>query len=162
MIEPFEIETAMKIGFSGTRKGMTSQQKQVMECLLSKLPKITFAHHGDCIGADAEFHQACLNIHIAIVIHPPSDNKNRANCIGFAEEMPPAPYLERDRRIVDSTELLIATPAGKEHLRSGTWTTIRYARKRKKPVIIIEPDGSLACERSTWEELEIDKYDLGT
>ena len=43
--------------------------------------------------------------------------------------------------LVDACEVLLATPKGPEKLRSGTWATVRYARKVGKRIVIIEPDG---------------------
>jgi len=58
--------------------------------------------------------------------------------------MPEADYLARNHFIVAYSEELVAAPkSNKEELRSGTWATIRYARKRKRMVTIIYPDGSL-------------------
>jgi len=49
---------------------------------------------------------------------------------------------------VDETEWLWAIPGEfKEVLRSGTWSTIRYARKKGKKVLIIWPDGSSIVEK---------------
>jgi hypothetical protein len=46
--------------------------------------------------------------------------------------------LTRNRDIVDTASMLIAAPEGNaERLRSGTWATVRYARKAKKKVIIL-------------------------
>lgn len=50
---------------------------------------------------------------------------------------------KRNHDIVDATEWLIATPKKFEEIRSGTWATVRYAKKVKKPVTIIWPDGSI-------------------
>lgn len=67
-----------------------------------------------------------------IVIHPPGDPKLRAFCEGAYRVMPPQPYLQRNHAIVDASEILFALPleAERELQRSGTWATIRYARKR--------------------------------
>jgi predicted Rossmann fold nucleotide-binding protein DprA/Smf involved in DNA uptake len=46
--------------------------------------------------------------------------------------------LVRNRAIVNSSGLLIAAPAGEEILRSGTWSTVRYARSKDKRVRILE------------------------
>lgn len=44
------------IGFTGTRRGMTRLQKQMIETfLVMHSPKE--AHHGDCVGSDALFHR---------------------------------------------------------------------------------------------------------
>lgn len=43
---------------------------------------------------------------------------------------------------------MIATPSSKEEeLRSGTWSTVRYARKLRRPVTLIYPDGSVVEEK---------------
>lgn len=61
----------------------------------------------------------------------------------------PKPYLERNQDIVRSTELLLATPENNvEQQRSGTWATIRFARKMNKSIIIIDTDGIVMCERT--------------
>lgn len=58
----------------------------------------------------------------------------------------PRPALERNRRIVDMCQRLLAMPAHPEDdprsLRSGTWATIRYARAQGRPVLTVMPDGS--------------------
>lgn len=57
--------------------------------------------------------------------------------------MTPAPYLERNAAIVQSTLELIATPGETvEQVRSGTWATIRQARRRRRPTTIVWPDGT--------------------
>ena len=45
----------MKIGFTGSRTGMSDKQK---EGLVIKLQEFSFSefHHGDCKGADEEAH----------------------------------------------------------------------------------------------------------
>lgn len=56
----------------------------------------------------------------------------------------PLPPLERNHRIVDACDVLIACPKdAQEQLRSGTWATVRYARKQGKRVIVITPDGTV-------------------
>jgi len=62
-------------------------------------------------------------------------------------------YLERNRYIVDLTDMLIATPNTEYMvLRSGTWSTIRYAIKTKKEVITIYPSGFI--EKIEWDLYE--------
>ncbi len=138
----------MRIGFTGTRRGMTDDQKYMVKKLLLKLKPTQF-HHGDCIGADAEAHEIVMEIdenrrYTYIVKHPPQDGKQWADCQPFWASRPFKPYLQRNRDIVDETSVLIATPAtARELQRSGTWATIRYARKCGKEVWIIRPDGEL-------------------
>lgn len=60
------------IGFTGTRKGMSSPQEDTLCNLLSLLSGfIAVAHHGDCLGADAEFHELCRETGLKIHVHPP-------------------------------------------------------------------------------------------
>jgi predicted Rossmann fold nucleotide-binding protein DprA/Smf involved in DNA uptake len=48
--------------------------------------------------------------------------------------------LERNKDIVSESDFLIAAPdSKKERLRSGTWATVRHARKLGKRVMILEP-----------------------
>jgi len=107
-------------------------------------------HHGDCVGADEEAHAIIWamvqdeGLDCLIVIHPPTDEKFRAFCgvvrDPHVEIRAPKPYLERNHDIVDETEVLIATPGTHQEMtRSGTWATIRYARKRYHPIGLIEP-----------------------
>jgi predicted Rossmann fold nucleotide-binding protein DprA/Smf involved in DNA uptake len=54
------------------------------------------------------------------------------------------PYLARNRDIVLETIALIAAPAEpQERIRSGTWSTVRFAKKQGKTVILILPDGTI-------------------
>lgn len=124
----------MIIGFTGTSKGMSVGQRAALE---RELRGRTFTfHHGDCVGADAQAHDIAKAAGGSIVIHPPTDSKARAYCVG-GRVLPPYPYLERNHHIVDACDVLIAAPRGAEVLRSGTWATVRYAQKIGKPVLVL-------------------------
>ncbi len=97
-------------------------------------------HHGDCRGADQQAHAIGRRLGLYIVGHPPTASGLRANCI-CDELREPQTYLARNRALVLETQLLIAAPQGVERLRSGTWSTIRYAKRSQFPLIIIRPDG---------------------
>lgn len=128
----------MKVGFTGTQIGMTSKQARVVARMLHGFKPEEF-HHGDCVGADADAHSIASQIGLKIVIHPPEYESKRAFCDGD-EVRKKKPYLERNHDIVDETDILIATPKStKEELRSGTWATVRHARKCGKKVIIVGP-----------------------
>jgi hypothetical protein len=56
--------------------------------------------------------------------------------------MTPKPPLERNRIMVDREDVgyIIGTPKEPHYtVRSGTWHTLNYARKRKKPYTMIPP-----------------------
>jgi hypothetical protein len=129
------------IGFTGTREGMTDEQKATVSRLLTELePK--HARHGDCVGSDADFHALVRETKAKVIIHPPDKDADRAGCIGD-QILPEKPYLTRNRDIVDNCTVLIATPDGaQEKQRSGTWSTIRYGRKVGRRVIVVAPDGT--------------------
>jgi len=78
-----------------------------------------------------------------LVSHPPLIQAKRA-FFPADEERSPKDYLARNHNIVLETQELIATPfQAEEILRSGTWATIRFAKKLKRKVTIILPSGEL-------------------
>jgi len=131
----------MKIGMTGNRNGISEQALNKLKELLKSI-EITEAHHGDCTGADENFHQIMVSFLIKIIIHPPDKNICRAYCQGD-EIRKEKSYLERNKDIVNECDALLAFPSSKtETLRSGTWSTIRYAKKTNKKTIIFYPDGT--------------------
>jgi hypothetical protein len=129
-----------KIGFTGTRKGMTTPQRNTLRYMLTIYTGSEF-HHGDCIGADNQAHGDAIQCGMRVVVHPPILDRLRAFCKGH-ETRDPKPYLVRNREIVGETDLLIACPdVANEIERSGTWATVRFARSIKRPIWIILPDG---------------------
>ena len=135
----------MKLGFTGTQHGMTGAQCNALRRLLFSAQGFIRSefHHGDCIGADAEAHDVAELLGWKTIIHPPANNKKRAYKRAEVTLLP-APYLVRNRAIVNATEVLIAAPQQfTEQLRSGTWFTVRYAQKKKRKIYIVLPDGSV-------------------
>lgn len=133
----------MKIGFTGTQQGMTEPQKETVEFILrNKKTTDDEFHHGDCVGADEQAWKMAFQLYIKTVGHPPKDPSKRA-FTSNDENWPEEDYLVRNHHIVDECELLIATPGGPEKLRSGTWATIRYAKKIGRDTAIISPDGTI-------------------
>lgn len=142
----------MKIGFTGTRDGMTRPQMHAFYKFVCELPEFTEFHHGACVGADAEAADTVAEMEEGdgprrwtVTAHPGdmprfvSHEAIKSSDVVLPEKQP----LARNRDIVDACEMLVACPAGAESRRSGTWATIRYARKRAKRVVIIWPDGKV-------------------
>lgn len=132
----------MIVGFTGTREGMTQVQLSTVTRLLLKADE---AHHGDCVGADEQFHAICLELEIPVVLHPPEEERLRAFCPDAIRIEPPRPYLVRNRIIVDLCDMLVAAPKEDEEPEpqrgQGTWSTVRYARRSVKPFRIVWPNG---------------------
>lgn len=137
----------MKIGFTGTRHGMTLQQRAHVEAMLAGALVADASsefHHGDCVGADVQAAQLAFDLGFRVVAHPPIKTALRAYFLDVHETREPASYTARNRAIVDGTELLIGCPPTKEHQPfGGSWMTIDYARRCGKRVIVIAPDGTV-------------------
>lgn len=133
----------MKIGFTGTRSGMSSKQvREVVDKIIEigtlNIKKVI---HGGCIGADMDFHAMFTSKKIEV--YPGHSSKNikdkslqgefgDANIIHESQT-----HFKRNRDIVDNCDILFATPYNNIQ-RGGTWYTINYARKIGKEVIIFE------------------------
>lgn len=137
------------IGFTGTREGLSAEQTRYVRALLSLYDENDYVHHGLCVGADEQFHNIAHARRINIIGHPPTEIRFLAGIDEdeFYELMPPRVYLTRNKNIVSQSDMLIACPKEYEEVkRSGTWATIRYARKKGIPIHIIFPDGTREYE----------------
>lgn len=137
----------MILGFTGTRRGMTPAQRAALPAVLATLPGRVL--HGGADGADKEFHRFIVAAGMpndGIEIYPTG---HRCGWIGYDwflhDLMSP---LVRNRIMAERCDHLLACPAEPdEQLRSGTWATVRYARKADKPITLILPDGMIREER---------------
>lgn len=136
----------MRAGFTGTRKGMNFKQQGQLRIELMRLAPSLLAH-GACRGADDQADELAAEMDIYRVAYPSTastrvhDNYLRARTGSqITIILPPSLPLVRDKMIVDIAEIMIAAPKTMtEIVRSGTWTTVRYARRMKKEVIILWP-----------------------
>lgn len=137
----------MNVGFTGSRHGMNVEQMRRVRALLREFdePQTLIARHGDCLGADATFHEICGDLGMYRIAHPPTNPKWRAFCAA-EEVLEPKDYLVRNRDIVLGSHLMLATPnTTHEVAHSGTWWTIRLADELKVTCTIVLPDGR--CRR---------------
>lgn len=139
----------MKLGFTGTRDGTTIEQHQALSHWIRAATVPEF-HHGCCIGCDSEAFDI-VNTYAKdarVVAHMPTIRSLVcATAEDFSDETrEPLPYLVRNRAIVDACDVLLACPKGPEEQRSGTWSTVRYARKQGKRVVVFWPDGEVTEE----------------
>lgn len=131
----------MIVGFTGTRdisKVSKERLTKLWEVMLDYkvLGGCVGVVHGGAIGADEYFHNICVGNMLPIKIrwaYTPRELK------GLYEDYPPEPPLIRNKKIVDDCDVLIALPIDPkvEEARSGTWHTIRIAKRMNKNIIII-------------------------
>lgn len=129
------------VGFTASRTSRPDEQVTAMNEVFKLLwsSGYTTFHHGDCVGGDVQGWLYATQ-YFRIVSHPPEIPTLRA-FLAAVEVREPKPYLERNRDIVDETHVLVALPDGPERVRSGTWSTVRYAHKVARSVYVIWPDG---------------------
>lgn len=133
------------LGFTGTQRGLSAQQRAILDAHFRIAPEPPiFFHHGDCIGADSEAHDLFTSIwgHDHVIIHPPLNPKKRAFRVS-PNVLAERDYRDRNRDIVLQCNILLACPIGEEELRSGTWMTVRIARKSNRSHVIIYPNGTI-------------------
>lgn len=148
----------MHIGGSATRQGLSKAQKEaVCRVFVGFLLEHTIRfeqskrvqdsiifHHGDCINGDAFLHEAASECNFGIVIHPPENAALRAYKAAPLI-LPPKPYLERNRDMIDVCETMLICPDTESYrVKSGTWYTWRHAGLQKKRVILITPSGTIS------------------
>jgi hypothetical protein len=141
-------DQTIQVGFSGTQQGMTAAQAVSIANLLGQYTGFV-GHHGLCIGSDVQFDglaRAALGFE-HMVIHPMANAGAKRGTVPASpgDIMRPAiaPLL-RNQNIAVSCDVLLATPK-EDHmvLRSGTWSTIRYALVLYKPVFVVVPNGAV-------------------
>lgn len=139
-----------RLGFTGTRQGMTREQLATLRIVLRKHAG-WWLSHGDCVGADEQLHHVAHGLGFdddSIWIHPPEEDRLRAFCGAPPGRIfRPRPYKIRNMEIADLCARLVAAPAeASEQRRGGTWFTVRYARHLGRPIKIILPNGRVRNE----------------
>ncbi len=143
----------MILVFTGTQGGTTAPQHDSLRTVLAEASPDTEGVHGLCIGADLEFHRLCREFGIPLRGHPGDNPAKRADIPAseFAVLLGAEPNLARNRAMVDytvlsseKTQLMVCPKGDCEELRSGTWATVRYARRCQMHILYIWPsDGAL-------------------
>lgn len=142
-------EQVHTLGFTGTREGFTIPQGQMVQAVLTRMqPKRVV--HGGAAGADTEFHDMTrLMLPNTEVVVRPARAGTWANLAdGMVTVHPPRLPLDRNVDIVADSDVLVATPKDMaEERRSGTWATVRHARREGKRIVVVWPDGTVSRER---------------
>ena len=130
------------VSFTGTKRGMSLRQKDTFVEELIRLESEGFGIlvHGGCKGADENAHLIAMTRGWKLKVYPSDKKEWHGYLTGEFELMPEEDPLKRNPKIVRDGELLIACPYQIfEITRSGTWTTIRHARRQKKEIRILHP-----------------------
>lgn len=123
----------LQLAISGTRYQIPSWQAEGAIALMERL-RPSAVHHGCCTGADEVLGLAACEFGSAptIVGHPAKGvpfwfRSTKVPCDFLQPELPP---LERNKVMVAACHVLIACPSTSDpNARSGTWATIRAAKK---------------------------------
>ena len=139
------------VSFTGTRKGLSPVQRDQFRLLVAGIGLNLRAcewHVGGADGADVQATDIMLQAGATperMHIHPCPGvtldklaavfGRDVAERFHWHEVFPP---LVRNRHMAEVCWLLVAAPeTDVEQLRSGTWATVRYARKASKPVVML-------------------------
>jgi predicted Rossmann fold nucleotide-binding protein DprA/Smf involved in DNA uptake len=149
------VTATRRYGFSGSRTITDTDQRTIDDVLGSLLPGSEYTT-GGCIGVDTIVGRRMWLAHQKAThrVVVPADRSRvspwwmhraiREAGPGsgvLVEEMPPnTTYKDRNQRIVDHSNVLVAFPAHSEDdprsKRSGTWQTIRMARRAGLEVLV--------------------------
>lgn len=137
----------MILGFTGTRSGPRPDQTQAIYDFMARLKPRRFVH-GGAAGCDMIAHGIAERLHIPVIeIHPSIDHYPAVAGITAGVNViifPPLPPLERNRVIVRRVWGMLACPrTDAEEAGTGTWYTVRQARKLGCPVYLIRADGTI-------------------
>lgn len=137
------------MGVTGTRNGMTDLQKtNVAKWLLELVQEPSkydgyFFRHGDCVGVDFKTAEYASTFGYLVICHPPIKEDLRAHHRSDWI-LKPKSYFERNRDIVNMSDILLVVPFQNEwQNKGGTWYTYDYAMKHGKKVIVFYPDGRI-------------------
>ena len=165
--------TTKRIGFhlgvTGTRHRLPDAQYVTFTGAIATIAAVWFStldnnqngvfhvHHGCATGADNAAHWGSSVLDDTLIHgHPGVDQYGKSPYrMPYAEFHvihPDKPYLDRNADIVSFSDALLAAPQYPESdprsRRSGTWQTIRLARKSSIPILITRPDGHIESDAS--------------
>lgn len=138
-----------RLAVTATQGGGTPEQLWEAANFLQSCVELEEFHHGGCVGGDEElaFLVSRMLPHVQVHLHPGSTPEKYATYaydISSWVVYDAKDNLERNQDMVNATDHLLGMPGeAEEILRSGTWATIRYARKAGRPHTLLYPDGTV-------------------
>lgn len=142
----------MILGVTGTRYGLSRGQSEALAAwLYDHGPGASELHHGCARGADSAIALAARGLlpGLWIVAHPGDDPRWTCEAAKRASSLvlPEKANLERNADIVQACSVLAACPrTDYEERRSGTWATVRRARRAGRRLVVFCPDGRVEEE----------------
>lgn len=137
------------LGVTGTRNGPTRDQTDSIREIIDRYSFRSTLHHGCCVGVDEYTTMICRLRDWHIVAHPPiiksyfDSHSYNISDVKLQEKN----YLDRNQDIVLDSTILIAIPeTEQETVRSGTWSTVRFARTLLRPILIVWPSGTIETD----------------
>jgi len=133
----------MDVGISGTRNGANDKQLTEIKAQLIGLKAKggNIFRHGDCVGVDAQSAEIARDLGYRIIKHPGPMRRDLCANTKADETLKWQPYLKRNRKIVDKSQVVLIVPEHKaEQDRGGTWQTYRYAKKQDVTILMISPE----------------------
>ncbi len=135
--------------FTGSREGCTPPQEECLRRLFGILfgKGYRTLHNGCAVGADLTAAKLAKGV-FRLVGHPCNLARYVSEeAVGLCDEVREVcPPLDRNKAMVDLSAVLVACPNGAEEVRSGTWATIRYARKSRRPILLCDCNEKLHAE----------------
>jgi predicted Rossmann fold nucleotide-binding protein DprA/Smf involved in DNA uptake len=140
------------LGITGTRAGPRPAQTAAALKFMRGLKPYRVVH-GGAPGFDMIAHGIAETLRVREIEVHPSTVRSPSIIPGAGVVVyPELPPLERNRVIIKRVYGLLACPkTDDEELRSGTWATVRYARKAGVPVYIIKQDGRIVADQTTFD-----------
>lgn len=136
------------VGWTGTRR-LTDDMRRFIDTAIDKLHGAVWVITGGCVGVDAYVAEVAFRrgLHVHTIL--PADRSRvdpqwRDHCTTYEEMSRGTTYRDRNERIVALTTTdMFAVPEASEDdpisRRSGTWMTVRIARRARKWLTIFDP-----------------------
>lgn len=128
------------VGFTGSRRGMTTYQLDMLGKFLERrrsLKGVGWFHHGICVGADHQAHKIAKALGYNIHGHPPVNQalvfEHDPNT-DFNKYESTFSYSGRNQRIILASKIIFAAPR-KDSV--GTFNAIDHAAAIKRPRVIV-------------------------